>query len=286
MKKFRWDIYSNDNTLFVTSQCNNHCLMCAQPPLKRDDVEFHFRRSLKLLEHAPVELPTIGISGGEPTLLGDRLFELLKQIRETLPETTIQLLSNGRAFADPIYTEKLNNVGLDRLLISIPLHSDFCGDHDEITQVKGSWSETMHGLYQLACFKAEIELRIVIQKKNWRRLPKVAEFIYRNLPFVGSVVFMGLAIQHEVEVWIDPAEYQQELERAVSILNAYDIPVAIFNLPHCLLPPGLYPYACQSISDWKVFFPETCDSCCRRQECCGLFSTSRKHSEKLHLLTY
>ena len=33
------DINSNDNVLFITSQCNNRCLMCCQPPNNNDDLE-------------------------------------------------------------------------------------------------------------------------------------------------------------------------------------------------------------------------------------------------------
>ncbi|MBS1371503.1 MAG: His-Xaa-Ser system radical SAM maturase HxsC [Lentisphaeria bacterium] len=284
--RFRWDIHSNDNTLFVTSRCNNRCLMCAQPPLERNDIEFHFRQNIELLEEAPPELPVIGISGGEPTLAGDLLFELLERIHRKLPETAVQLLSNGRAFADPGYARKLTGLELGRLLIGIPLHSDFHGDHDAVTQVKGSWSETMRGLYRLACFDVEIELRIVIQKMNCRRLLKMAEFICRNLPFVSSVIFMGLeftgfAVRYEAEVWVDPVEYRDELEKAVKLLDDCEMPVAVFNLPHCVLTPNLRVHACRSISDWKVFYPGSCAGCACRNECGGLFSTSGKQSRAL-----
>lgn len=95
------DINSNDNALFITSQCNNRCLMCCQPPLLRNDLDGYFQKNMALIDSAPRELRSIGITGGEPTLLGDRLFELLRHIRMKLPETEIHLLTNGRAFARP-----------------------------------------------------------------------------------------------------------------------------------------------------------------------------------------
>lgn len=94
------DINSNDNALFITSQCNNRCVMCCQPPLLRNDHDGYFQKNMALIDSAPRELRSIGITGGEPTLLGDRLFELLRHIRTKLPETEIHLLTNGRAFAD------------------------------------------------------------------------------------------------------------------------------------------------------------------------------------------
>ena len=91
------DINSNDNALFITSQCNNRCVMCCQPPLLRNDLDGYFQKNMALIDSAPRELRSLGITGGEPTLLGDRLFELLRHIRLKLPETEIHLLTNGHS---------------------------------------------------------------------------------------------------------------------------------------------------------------------------------------------
>lgn len=186
------DINSNDNALFITSQCNNRCVMCCQPPLLRNDLDGYFQKNMALIDSAPRELRSLGITGGEPTLLGDRLFELLRHVRTKLPETEIHLLTNGRAFADKEYARKLAECGEKKILLGIPLHADSAGDHDTITQVKGSFEETMLGLYNLGRYDIGIELRVVITKMNYRRLPKLPDFIYRNLPFVEFISLMGL----------------------------------------------------------------------------------------------
>lgn len=61
------DINSNDNALFITSQCNNRCVMCCQPPLLRNDLEGYFQKNMALIDSAPRELRSLGITGGEPT---------------------------------------------------------------------------------------------------------------------------------------------------------------------------------------------------------------------------
>lgn len=278
------DIHSNDNALFVTSQCNNRCLMCCQPPLYRNDIESLFAKNLELIDSAPPELPCIGITGGEPTLLGDRLFELIKRIRRKLPDTEIHLLTNGRAFANQHYTQKFVECGTEKILLGIPLHSDYAGDHDTITQVHGSFDETMLGLYNLARYDCGIELRIVITRMNYRRLPKFPNFIYRNLPFVEFISLMGLeytgyTIKNHNAVWIDPLNYQNELTLAVTGLRDWRMDVSIFNLPRCILPEGLWPYARKSISDWKTTYLNLCQDCDERPRCCGLFATSKKQSQ-------
>ena len=282
--KMDFDINSNDNSLFVTSQCNNRCLMCAQPPLNRDDIDFFFERNIRLIDNAPNGLTDIGITGGEPTLLQEKLVHLIKYIELRYPDSLIHILTNGRAFSDIQYTRMF--VEFSNLLFGIPLHSDFSIEHDAITQVKDSYIETMKGLYNLANIGADIELRVVINKMNYRRLPQLSEFIWRNLPFVASISFMGLedtgySIKNHNKIWIDPIDYLVEIEKAVINLAEWNLDVSIFNIPLCLLKPSLYKIAKKSISDWKVTYIDTCSTCSKKNECCGLFSTSKMQSPNI-----
>ena len=78
----------------------------------------------------------------------------------------------------------------------------------------------MLGLYNLGRHDIGIELRVVITRMNYRRLPKLPDFIYRNLPFVEFISLMGLeytgyTIKNREAVWIDPMDYQAELAQAV-----------------------------------------------------------------------
>ena len=280
------DIQSNDNALFVTSQCNNQCVMCCQPPLNRNDFDGYFAKNMALIDSAPPGLPSIGITGGEPTLLGDRLFDLIRHIRDKLPDTEIHLLSNGRTFANMEYARKFADCGTDKILLGIPIHSDNAAEHDAITQVRGSFDETMLGLYNLDRYDFGIELRVVITKMNYRRLPKFPNFIYRNLPFVEFISLMGLeytgyTIKNKDSVWIDPLDYQSELQQAVLGLKDWNMDVSIFNLPRCVLPEILWPFARKSISDWKTKYLDICQCCAEQVECCGLFATSKIQSRGL-----
>ena len=275
----RFDINSNDNTLFVTEQCNNHCIMCCQPPKRKDDIDRLFSENIRLIRTAPKGLKVLGISGGEPTLLGDKLFELIAEIRQSLPETGIHLLSNGRAFANRVFAHRLKTVAGDKVCVGIPFHSDYHGDHDRIAGAKGAYEETILGLYTLASEGIEIELRIVLNRLNYSRLPLMSEFIGKNLPFVQWVAFLGmektgLAVRNLDKIWIEPREYIPELTEAVQRLYDWDIDTAIYNIPLCLLPKAYHQFAEQSISDWKVKYQPCCKDCALREKCCGSFATS------------
>jgi len=274
------DIQSNDNALFVTGQCNNHCLMCCQPPVKRDDIDFFYEKNIRLIDSAPIELPTIGITGGEPTLLGERLFDLIAHIRKRLPNTHIQILSNGRQFADGAYAEKLAQVSEGMVIVGVPFHSDSPIIHDRIAGAKNAYNQTLLGLYNLAANDIDIELRIVLTKQNYQRLPQMARFISKNLAFVSTVAFMamediGYTIKNRNLIWIEPIDYIPQLQQAVQYLAQLEFDVSLFNLPLCLLPESLRPFAKQSISDWKNKYLPICDTCSIKSSCCGLFATSK-----------
>ena len=102
----------------------------------------------------------------------------------------------------------------------------------------------------------KVEIRVVIHKITYERLPHLADFIVRNLHFVDHVALMGLEMMGFTKanldkLWIDPVDYQDELEEAVMILARANMNVSIYNHQMCLLRENLYPFMQKSISDWK-----------------------------------
>ena len=278
--KEKFEIDSNSNVLFVTDQCNNHCVMCCQPPKMKNDFDYHFKKNVSLIKSAPKATKVVCVTGGEPTLAGDRLFKLIKIVRENLPETDIQILSNGRIFANHETAHLLKEVGGDRVFVGVPLHSDYAGDHDRIAGCKGAYKETMLGLYNLGDEGIPVELRIVINKMNYWRLFQMAEFIFKNLYFVAWTAWMamedtGYATKNTKHIWIEPLEYIPQLCKAISYLDEWNIPSSIFNIPLCLLPQEYHHFAVQSISDWKTKYLDICDNCALKEQCSGLFATSK-----------
>lgn len=274
-------IGSNDNTLFTTARCNNNCIMCCQPPLNNDDIDELFTRNIAIIDRAPKEIPVVGVSGGEPTLLGERLLELISHIRKTLPNSDIHLLTNGRNFKDGEYAGKVMEAAEGKIFFGVPLHSDYYRDHDIIAGAKEAFNETIAGLYNLAAFGACIELRIVINKLNYQRLPQLSDFIHKNLAFVAWTAFMGMehighAVSNERNIWVEPIEYASHLEKAVLTLAQWRKEVAVYNVPLCLIPQSIHQYAKKSISDWKNIYLPVCHACTLKAECCGLFATSKK----------
>ena len=277
---------SYHNVLFTTERCNSNCIMCSQPPRNIDDsdaMERHMR-FIELIASPPLRL---GISGGEPTLFKDGLVHIVKRLNERFPDTPLTMLSNGRLFAYEELTKKLAAIGHSDFLTSVPLYANNAADHDYIVQAKGAFDQTLQGLYNAAKHGLSVEIRVVLHKQSIPGIKALAEFIYRNLPFVRGVVLMGLENMGYVKknwdlLWIDPADYVETLEETVRHLYHRQVAVSIYNLPLCVLPKTLWEFSRQSISDYKTIYLDECGACRARERCSGLFQSSEtRHSRAI-----
>ena len=226
----------------------------------------------------------IGITGGEPTLIGDDLFIIINHIKKRLPKAAISILSNGVRFSDMDYTVKLAKCGHKNLQVDIPLFSDIASAHNNMVGAS-TFYKTVYGLYNLARLHQKIGIRIVINKQNYKRLPYLSEFIYRNFPFVSQVAFMGMEVIGNAEInfdelWIDSYQYMNELKEAVIMLDNRGLSPCIYNTQLCILPNEIRKYAKRSISEWKNIYIEKCDSCLQKECCAGLFASNRQYHSR------
>jgi His-Xaa-Ser system radical SAM maturase HxsC len=268
---------SQHNFFVPTTRCNVACAMCSQPFVGDDPRMFDDLMSAVPLLDPSVEC--LGISGGEPTLLGPRLVRLVGALRAQLPNTLFDILSNAVLLRYFRFAADLADAGLPHLRIGVPIHSDLPAEHDRIAGRNGAFDHTVLGLLNLQRCKVPVEIRVVVQRANVERLVALARFISANLCFASHVAFMGLecagrAVARWNDVWIDPAEFRPALRQAVDVLARVGMNVSIYNLPLCALDQAAWPYARQSISDWKNEFPAECASCDVRSRCAGFFATN------------
>ncbi|GAB7528348.1 hypothetical protein PS3A_07560 [Pseudomonas sp. 3A(2025)] len=268
---------SNSNLLFITDRCNSVCLMCSQPPKDVDD-RWHIDENLKLIDLIDPGVEQLGISGGEPTLYKEGLLAIIARAKAVVPEKSLHILSNGRLLRDPSWINQLKAIDHPGTTWGVPLYADNAVDHDHVVQAYGAFSETMQGLYNLQRAGQNIEIRVVLSKLTAARLPELAHFIFRNIPFTQHVALMGiestgLAKKNHEALWIDPADYQEQLKLAAGFLDIRGMTVSIYNLPLCVLDPQLGPFYRQSISDWKNLFIDACQGCAATRSCAGFFKS-------------
>lgn len=280
-RKFRTLFRQNSahNSFLVTERCNNYCLMCSQPPKDVDDrwILSEIKESLSLIDPTTHALT---FTGGETLSDWQDFIAVLKECRDRLPMTAIQVLTNGRAFADSQIVDAWKNIGHPNLMAAIPVYASVDHIHDHVVQAKGAFDETVLGILKLKDRGQRVEIRVVLHALTGPIIEETGRWIARNLPFVDHVALMGLentgfAIANDALLWMDPVDYADGLAKAVDHLSAAGVHVSVYNLPKCVLPKSIWPYALQSISDWKNGFVEECGRCDEKNTCSGFFTTGR-----------
>jgi len=281
-----WRSSSPHNAILLTERCDNYCLMCSQPPKTGID-DWLIERAFQLLDLIPNSASALTYTGGEPTLCGNQFLELLSKTKTNLPECHVQILSNGRSFADSDFAVGYATINNPNHLMAIPIYGAEPSLHDFVVQAPGAFDETIRGILNLSALGQKIELRVVIHKQTAPSLVAIASFISRNLPFVDHVALMGLEVMglaraNLADVWIDPYDYKAELTEATFLLRAAGIDVRIYNHPLCLTEVDVWDFAVRSISDWKNTYLSQCQECSVRDQCGGLFkSSSYKVSDRI-----
>jgi hypothetical protein len=152
-----------------------------------------------------------------------------------LPVTQVHMLSNGRRFADRGYAAKVAQVRHPDFMVGIPLYSDVASHHDFVVSmtarsIRPWWASTTWpavGFDRSPNRASQADLG-----SGCRSLPNN---IYRYLPFVEHVALMGLEMMGYTKMnlktlWIDPFDYQDALEEAVSRLALRGMNVSIYNI--------------------------------------------------------
>lgn len=275
-------IFKNDfkhNSILVTERCNNYCVMCSQPPRDIDDswITDEILRMVPLIDQ---NCASIGLTGGEPTLLGDKLIDIISLIKNYLPRTSLHVLSNGRLLANQEFAKKIGSVKHQDLMFGIPIYSDNYIDHDYVVQAKGGFNEAIQGILNLKKNGVKTEIRCVLHRDTYTRLPELANFILRNLTFVDHVALMGYEAMgfgktNSKNLFVLPEVFNEKLVKAVELLKAARLNVSVYNLPYCLTDERIRDSAVQSISDWKNEYLEECAGCKYQSKCCGFFTSTK-----------
>jgi His-Xaa-Ser system radical SAM maturase HxsC len=274
-----WRHGSSQNSVLLTERCDNYCLMCSQPPKEAND-DWLLADAGELVRLLPPATEQFIITGGEPTLYGDGLIDLLRLCTTLIPRAGVHVLSNGRRFSDPAFAASWAAIDNPQLMVGIPIYGAEASLHNYVVQAEGAFDETVRGIMNLAELEQRIEIRVVIHKQTAPALVEIAEFIARNLPFVEQVALMGLettgfARANLDAIWIDPVDYAAELTEATLLLDSAGLRTMIYNHQLCLIEPRVWPYTVKSISDWKNEYHPQCTTCTVLDKCGGFFHSAK-----------
>ena len=266
--------------IVVTNQCNSNCIMCPDSDAVRNTKENpDIKKLLEQIRCIPDDTKHITITGGEPGLLKENLLKLLEECKRYLPNTEFLILTNGRVFSNTDFTNKLEESIPNNTRIAIPIYADNEELHDEITRVKGSFRQAVVGIKKLIEKNIDVEIRVVVLKKNYKYLEKIANFIVKELPEVKMVNIMALemtgnAYKNREQVWINFGEVKEYLYKACITIIKSGIITNLYNFPLCNLDERLYSVAHRSITDYKIRYKEKCEECRAKENCGGFFNST------------
>ena len=280
-------ISGDDAVLFVTSNCNSNCIICPSSYTSRKNGSVD-RLSLLLeqIDYFQSDISHITITGGEPLMLGNGLFTLLAKCKHKFEFTKFLLLTNGRGFSNRKFALSFANSAPNNIAVAIPIHAANAQDHDTITQVEGSFKQTIIGTKNLIQLGFIIEIRIVVNRLNFKQMLDIAGFLLDE--FVGGfkVYFIGLEMTGNAaiianDIWISYNESFSAIKPAVDFLVLNGIDVELYNFPLCSVNRGYYSICARSISPEKVFKEGSeCESCSLTNACGGVFRGSYRFAIK------
>ena len=274
----RYDDSTNENYFFITGRCNSNCIMCPSPDASREKgVDTAIEDLITLAYHIPRNTSHLTITGGEPFIIGERLFDFLEVLKQKFDRTQFLILTNGRVFALKKYIDLLLDTIPANTTLAIPIHGSTPQLHDQITQVENSFAQTITGIKELIKHNISIEIRIVISKLNAHDFNNIAKLICREFPGIAYVSVMatemtGSARINKDRVWIPYKESFAFIAKGIEQLISNGIDVRIYNYPLCTVDEKLRTLCVKSISPEKVRFLDICDACRCKDACGGFFA--------------
>ncbi|MFH1235024.1 MAG: radical SAM protein [Candidatus Diapherotrites archaeon] len=262
----------------LTFQCNNDCISCISDTRQAKNRRDSFLKQVKdAIDNVP-EKDIISFTGGEPTLRKE-FFEILEYARKKHPEKFIFIVTNGRRFSEKDFFEKLLSLEIEPLRFGIPLYSHREEVHDRITRAKGSWSETIQGIKNLLGKGFKVELRILVEKANYRELKETAKFAAEAFPGLERVVFINLkytgnAFLNREQVFLRIAKSNPFVLEAADLLLEKGIETKLFHFPLCTIPEKYRPLA-EGITkqESELTLLGKCNSCRAKASCPQIWKT-------------
>lgn len=273
----------------IWNKCNNQCLMCTNTESMRKADVFNYDSVINYLEREIQKnkiknLQTIGLTGGEPTICPD-FFRIMNYLEQRFPKANIRILTNGRMLAYDNFRKKcLTFRNIDFI---IPLHGYDTKTHDRITQVPGSFLQTVEGVKRLLEEKKtgqKIEIRIIATRLNLKIIPKIIELIKGRFLAIDRLVLIFLEFEGQAELNKDKVgiSYRQIQPTLWQIKKYFKLfqDFRLYHFPLCILEPDFWPYCWRTLPEEEITYPPECKKCQLKKYCLGIHKSYLNYVKK------
>jgi MoaA/NifB/PqqE/SkfB family radical SAM enzyme len=232
--------------------CNQNCKFCS---VRRGNFDKTTEQVKEDIDRAVKENPKeINFTGGEPTIRRD-IFELIEYVKSKgLKERRVT--TNGRLFSYENFTHKIVDNGLTGAIFSI--HAPNAELHDYLTQVRGSFEQAIKGLENLREFSSEIDVNVLINTKNYKSLPELAEFLIDKYDIRAMcLIFPTIDGNLLKNLYLVPTynEIKKYLHKTIDVIKDRGKTGWTLNMPICFFE-GYELYSSVGELKTKMFWPE------------------------------
>lgn len=158
------------------------------------------------------------LSGGEPLLLGDGIFEIMDILHEK--GTVFYLISNGYLLTDEM-AQRLKKYRYHRIQISIDgLTAEY---HDMFRQRKGSWDKAINATQILSRNNIPFKIAHCITPYNLFDIDRMCEFalsLGTNYIMIGELCFSGRTAKNQ-EYLLSPEQREYLFEKIAENKKKY-----------------------------------------------------------------
>lgn len=223
--------------LKVGFQCNNRCLFCIQGDKRYSCPNKSDKEVRKILERMKKGHDGVVFTGGEPTVRSE-LIGWVKYAKK-LGYKSIQIQTNGRLLSYKNYCKALIKAGANEF--SPALHGSNAKIHDSLTQVPGSFEQTVQGIKNLRELGQYILTNSVVTKMNYKDLPNLAQLLV-NLKvdqFQFAFMHINQIISHNPQLIEKIVPRYKEavpyIKKGIDIVVKAGVKVMVEAVPYCFM---------------------------------------------------
>ncbi|MFW5847124.1 MAG: radical SAM protein [Nanoarchaeota archaeon] len=270
----------NKNFVNLTYKCNNNCISCVMENHYQNDEMLTFEFITKQIDRILDRSKHIEFNGGEPTIRKD-IFEILDYTKNKKSDVEIGLITNARLFSDNSALEKLAQLNLNKFKVMTSIYGHDSFTHNAITRTPNSFKQQMLGIKNLISVGVKVELRIIINKMNYKILPEIAQMLlkffgpksFTSVDFVNTKL-IGQAKRNLNNVGIETTKIVPYLETAAKKLISCRFNVRLFHFPHCVLDANLRKFSVGVSAELEeLYFSSLCYKCQEQKKCTGIWKS-------------
>lgn len=222
--------------LILNYNCNARCRFCSQGDFDKS-LNAPFEDIARNIYSAYRDgYRRLGLTGGEPLIRPD----ILKVIAlgKSVGFRFIRVQTNGIKLADPAFCRALAKAGLTFCKFSFT--TDRAAEHDRLVGVPGALGKALAGLENLRKLKLRLGTNILVNRRNYARLPEIVKF-YLGRGITNFVViypvYIGAMADNCKQLGVRLSDCEPYFAEAVRVMEAAGLPgeILFLNTPPCFL---------------------------------------------------